>query len=115
MSEMTPQRFRNEYAKPLPPDELNGLLWEAIDTWEADLARMKWSDAQYAHQVDVQQARIEALEKAICEELCECGWFESPERAAHDEDCPYALFMAALAAHRPDVLSGEEKPHEAAN
>ena len=42
------------------------------------------------------EARIEALEKAICDELCECGSFEDTAEDEHDGDCPYRKFSAAL-------------------
>jgi len=51
-----------------------------------------------ADEVDVLEARIEALTKAICDELCECGSFLDSEVAEHDQECPYSIFMAALAA-----------------
>jgi hypothetical protein len=76
-------------------------LLDHVCAWEADIQKGANIATELARQLRIAEDRIKALEKAICEELCECGWFESPERAAHDEDCPYALFMAALAKEKP--------------
>jgi hypothetical protein len=78
---MTPEKLRERGRKLLR------------DTNEADCCDCMFA-ASAAWEAD--RKHIEALEKAICAELCECGSFDYPAQDEHDRDCPYFKFVAAL-------------------
>jgi hypothetical protein len=65
VNKLTPQQFRNEYARPHNTHELTSLFWEAMDAWEANMAQGVQLEQEFAIDHAQMQAHIGALEKGL--------------------------------------------------
>jgi len=54
------------------------------------------------------EARVEALERQVCRQLCSCGMYDNPDEEVHPPSCGYGHFLRAAIANSEGY--GEMKP-----